>query len=123
MPILNFSSMSKMVELSGREIPEEVLARLEPLRDDPAAVRAEGIAIATELCDTLLAGGAPGPALLHAEPLQGDARDLRRPVRERLSGQPASAALRPGPIYLRDQGGGETDGGQPGARAWRARRP
>jgi methylenetetrahydrofolate reductase (NADPH) len=60
MPILNFSSMAKMVELSGREIPEEVLARLEPLRDDPAAVRAEGIAIATELCDTLLAGGAPG---------------------------------------------------------------
>ena len=60
MPILNFTSMAKMVELSGREIPGEVMARLEPLRDDPAAVRAEGIAIATELCDTLLAGGAPG---------------------------------------------------------------
>jgi methylenetetrahydrofolate reductase (NADH) len=60
MPILNFSSMAKMVELSGREIPDEVLARLEPLKDDPAAVRAEGIAIATELCDTLLEGGAPG---------------------------------------------------------------
>ncbi len=73
MPILNFTSMAKMVELSGREIPDEVLARLEPLKDDPAAVRAEGIAIATELCDTLLEGGAPGPALLHAEPVQGDA--------------------------------------------------
>jgi methylenetetrahydrofolate reductase (NADPH) len=60
MPILNFSSMAKMVELSGREIPDEVLARLEPLRDDPAAVRSEGIAIATELCDTLLEQGAPG---------------------------------------------------------------
>ena len=60
MPILNFSSMAKMVELSGREIPDEVLARLEPLRDDPAAVRAEGIAIATELCDVLLENGAPG---------------------------------------------------------------
>ena len=52
--------MAKMVELSGREIPDEVMARLEPLKDDPAAVRAEGIAIATELCDTLLDGGAPG---------------------------------------------------------------
>jgi len=60
MPILNFNSMAKMVELSGREIPDEVMARLEPLRDDPAAVRAEGIAIATELCDTLLEHGAPG---------------------------------------------------------------
>ena len=60
MPILNFSSMAKMVELSGREIPDEVMARLAPLEDDPAAVRAEGIAIATELCDTLLGGGAPG---------------------------------------------------------------
>ena len=60
MPILNYSSMARMVELSGRDIPEEVMARLEPLKDDPAAVRAEGIAIATELCDTLLAQGAPG---------------------------------------------------------------
>jgi methylenetetrahydrofolate reductase (NADPH) len=60
MPILNFKSMARMVELSGREIPDEVLTRLEPLRDDPAAVRAEGIAIATELCDELLEGGAPG---------------------------------------------------------------
>ncbi|MBV9832663.1 MAG: methylenetetrahydrofolate reductase [NAD(P)H] [Marmoricola sp.] len=60
MPILNYTSMSKMVELSGRQMPEEVLARIEPVRDDPAAVRAEGIAIATELCDALLAGDAPG---------------------------------------------------------------
>jgi len=60
MPILNFNSMAKMVELSGRDIPSEVMARLEPLKDDPAAVRAEGIALATEMCDELLAGGAPG---------------------------------------------------------------
>ena len=60
MPILNFKSMSKMVELSGREIPDEVMARVAPLEHDPAALRAEGIRIATELCDTLLAGGAPG---------------------------------------------------------------
>ncbi len=60
MPILNLNSMRKMVELSGREMPAEVLARIEPLADDPAAVRAEGIRIATELCDELLAGGAPG---------------------------------------------------------------
>ena len=60
MPILNLSSMRKMVELSGREMPDEILQRIEPLADDPDAVRAEGIRIATELCDDLLAGGAPG---------------------------------------------------------------
>ncbi len=60
MPILAVGSMKKMVELSGREMPSEVLARIEPLAEDPAAVRAEGIKIATELCDDLLAGGAPG---------------------------------------------------------------
>ncbi len=60
MPILNYNSMRRMVELSGREIPDEVVSRIEPLRDDPDAVRAEGIKIATELCDALLAGGAPG---------------------------------------------------------------
>jgi methylenetetrahydrofolate reductase (NADPH) len=60
MPILNYGSMRRMVELSGREIPEGVMARLEPLREDPAALRAEGIRIATELCDALLEGGAPG---------------------------------------------------------------
>lgn len=60
MPILAIGSMKKMVELSGREMPAEVLARIEPLADDPQAVRAEGVRIATELCDELLAGGAPG---------------------------------------------------------------
>ncbi len=60
MPILAIGSMKKMVELSGREMPDEVLARIEPLADNPEAVRAEGIRIATELCDDLLAGDAPG---------------------------------------------------------------
>ncbi|WP_435769360.1 methylenetetrahydrofolate reductase [NAD(P)H] [Nocardioides sp. SYSU DS0651] len=60
MPILNLRSMHRMVELSGRAMPDEVLARIEPLADDTAALRAEGIRISTELCRDLLAGGAPG---------------------------------------------------------------
>jgi methylenetetrahydrofolate reductase (NADPH) len=60
MPILNLSSMRTMVRLSGREMPQAVLDRVLPLQDDPAALRAEGIRIATELCEQLLAGGAPG---------------------------------------------------------------
>jgi methylenetetrahydrofolate reductase (NADPH) len=60
MPILNLGSMRAMVRLSGREMPQETLDRILPLEDDPAALRAEGIAIATELCQELLAAGAPG---------------------------------------------------------------
>ena len=60
MPILNLRSMERMVAFSRRELPEEITSRLVPLADDPGALRAEGIAIATELCEELLAAGAPG---------------------------------------------------------------
>jgi len=60
MPILNLGQVSRMAELSGREIPAEVRARVEVHRDDPAALRAEGIVMAAELCGQLLDGGAPG---------------------------------------------------------------
>jgi methylenetetrahydrofolate reductase (NADPH) len=60
MPIVSVGSMRAMVRLSGREMPPETLRRIVPLEDDPRAVRAEGIAIATELCEELLAAGAPG---------------------------------------------------------------
>ncbi|CAM3895897.1 methylenetetrahydrofolate reductase [NAD(P)H] [Nocardioides zeicaulis] len=60
MPILNLRSMERMVEFSRRQLPREVVDRLAPLADDPTALRAEGIAIATELCEALLDAGAPG---------------------------------------------------------------
>ena len=60
MPILNLRSMQRMVEFSRRELPEEITARLTPYADEPARLRAEGIAIATELCEALLDAGAPG---------------------------------------------------------------
>jgi methylenetetrahydrofolate reductase (NADPH) len=60
MPITNLGQIRRMAELSGREVPPEVVARVARHDGDPAAVRAEGIAIATELCDEVLAHGAPG---------------------------------------------------------------
>jgi methylenetetrahydrofolate reductase (NADPH) len=60
MPILNFGQVARMAELSGAAIPPEVLDRIDPIRDDPAAVRAAGIELATQLCRDLLEGGAPG---------------------------------------------------------------
>ena len=60
MPITNLAQITRMAELSGAAIPDEVVARVSRFEGDPDAVRAEGIAIATEMCDDLLAGGAPG---------------------------------------------------------------
>lgn len=59
MPITNLASLRRMAELSGAVVPAELLARLEG-RSSPDDVRREGVAIATELCEELLAGGAPG---------------------------------------------------------------
>lgn len=60
MPILNLNSMRRMAELSRRELPTEVVDRLAPYADDPAGLRAEGIAMAAELCQELLDNDAPG---------------------------------------------------------------
>jgi methylenetetrahydrofolate reductase (NADPH) len=60
MPITNLAQIRRMAELSGAALPDEVVERVSRFDGDPAAVRAEGIALATEMCDTLLAGGAPG---------------------------------------------------------------
>jgi methylenetetrahydrofolate reductase (NADPH) len=60
MPITNLNQVTRMAELSGREVPAAVVARIAAHRDDPVALRAEGIAIAAELCEELLAGDAPG---------------------------------------------------------------
>jgi methylenetetrahydrofolate reductase (NADPH) len=59
MPILNLNAIQRQGELVGTVVPEEVVARISA-HDDPAAVRAEGIAVAAELCRELLDGGAPG---------------------------------------------------------------
>ena len=60
MPILNLNQVKRMAELSGREVPTEVVGRIAAHEADPVALRAEGIAVAAELCEELLAGGAPG---------------------------------------------------------------
>jgi len=60
MPITNLAQVTRMAELSGAALPPEIVDRVARFDGDQAAVRAEGIAIATTLCDDLLAGGAPG---------------------------------------------------------------
>ena len=60
MPITNLRQITRMAELSGRDVPVEVVERVRRHEGTPEAVRAEGIEIASELCHALLAGGAPG---------------------------------------------------------------
>lgn len=60
MPVTNVGQIERFATLSGADLPAGLVARLRAVADDPAAVRAVGLDVATELCDRLLAGGAPG---------------------------------------------------------------
>jgi methylenetetrahydrofolate reductase (NADPH) len=46
--------------MCGAEIPQWLRRRLEAFGDDGASIRAFGLDVVTELCERLLAGGAPG---------------------------------------------------------------
>ena len=60
MPITSVAQVQRFAELSGVAVSQRVVERLEAHGDDKAAVRAEGIALATELSRDLLDAGAPG---------------------------------------------------------------
>ncbi|GGU12320.1 methylenetetrahydrofolate reductase [NAD(P)H] [Nocardioides albus] len=60
MPILNLAAIRRQSELIGAQVPEEIVERLTAAGPEPADIRAEGIAVAAELCQELLDGGAPG---------------------------------------------------------------
>lgn len=60
MPITQIGQVKRFAEFSGARLPAEVVARLEAVADDPKAVRAVGVDIATELALAVLEGGAPG---------------------------------------------------------------
>jgi methylenetetrahydrofolate reductase (NADPH) len=58
MPVTSLSSIGRMAQM-GAAVPPEMASRLEDAAATDA-VRAVGIALATELCEKLLAEGAPG---------------------------------------------------------------
>ncbi|MDI5982293.1 methylenetetrahydrofolate reductase [Amycolatopsis magusensis] len=59
MPLTTPRTLRKTIELSGASAPGSLLERLSPLEDDPAAFRAEGLDVVTELCERLIAEGVP----------------------------------------------------------------
>ena len=60
MPVTNLRQIRRMAELMGTPLPAPVVDRLDAVADDPSAVRAVGVDIATELAERMLAEGAPG---------------------------------------------------------------
>ena len=59
MPIYNITQLARFSSICGAEIPRWLKMRLEEYGDDMASLRALGIDVVSELCETLLAGGAP----------------------------------------------------------------
>lgn len=60
MPITNFMQLARFSDACGAEIPRWIRRRLESFGDDRDAIRAFGFDVVADLCERLLAGGAPG---------------------------------------------------------------
>lgn len=60
MPITNYTQLMRFSDMCGAEIPRWVRLKLASFVDDSASIRAFGLDVVTQLCDRLIAGGAPG---------------------------------------------------------------
>ncbi len=60
MPITSYGQIRRFGDLSGTEVPADLVARLSEVAEDRAAVRAIGLEAAARLCCRLLDEGAPG---------------------------------------------------------------
>ncbi|MGK2350448.1 methylenetetrahydrofolate reductase [NAD(P)H] [Cutibacterium sp. V947] len=60
MPITSYGQIRRFAELSGTDVPAELVARIEAVKEDRAAVRRIGLEAAVDMCCELLDSGAPG---------------------------------------------------------------
>ncbi|OGI37413.1 MAG: methylenetetrahydrofolate reductase [NAD(P)H] [Candidatus Muproteobacteria bacterium RBG_16_64_10] len=60
MPITNYKQLARFSDACGAEIPRWIRKRLEGFGDDLESLRAFGLDVTTQLCEKLLAAGAPG---------------------------------------------------------------
>lgn len=60
MPITNHSQLVRFSEMCGAEIPRWIRLKLASFGDDTASIKAFGLDVVSEMCQRLLAGGAPG---------------------------------------------------------------
>ncbi|MES2580555.1 MAG: methylenetetrahydrofolate reductase [NAD(P)H] [Pseudomonadota bacterium] len=59
MPIYNYTQLARFSGICGAEIPRWLRLRLEAYADDMPSLRALGIDVVSELCETLLSWGVP----------------------------------------------------------------
>ena len=60
MPIMNYTQLMRFSDMCGAEIPRWIRLKLAGFGDDAASLKAFGLDVVTQLCEKLLAGGAPG---------------------------------------------------------------
>jgi methylenetetrahydrofolate reductase (NADPH) len=60
LPIINSAQLIRFSDACGAEIPRWLRLRLNAFEDDAASIKAFGLDVVTDLCQRLLAGGAPG---------------------------------------------------------------
>ncbi len=60
MPITNYTQLMRFSNMCGAEIPRWIRLKLASFGDDSASIRAFGLDVVTQMCDRLIAGGAPG---------------------------------------------------------------
>ncbi len=59
MPITNSSQLMRFSDMCGAEIPRWIRLRLQAFKEDTASIRAFGLDVVTQMCETLKVGGAP----------------------------------------------------------------
>lgn len=59
MPITSSTQLMRFSDACGAEIPRWVRLRLQSFGDDTASIKAFGLDVVTDLCEQLVAGGAP----------------------------------------------------------------
>jgi methylenetetrahydrofolate reductase (NADPH) len=60
MPITNYTQLMRFSDMCGTEIPRWIRLKLASFGDDAESIRAFGLDVVTDLCERLMAGGAPG---------------------------------------------------------------
>ena len=103
LPIVNSAQLMRFSDACGAEIPRWLRLRLHAFDGDSASVMAFGLDVVTDLCERLLAGGAPG---LHFYTMNqsGPTLEIGRRLRLLPNGSAAGNGHSPDELVLAEAG-------------------